>query len=410
MSKTKPSAEKYSHLLKSTVFDKQLYAYMIHYLYKSGFVSVGISLAVLSGFYFLLKDIPNLNIVNLRVWGVGLLIVSVIRLVNVIDYFKSPLVREQTANRELYFTVTSFLHGACWLYFLMFVLTQTIANYHHFYLMIILISGMIAGSINTLAPSKKSFFLFTTPLIVGLIYNFIFVQQLVYMALVLSMLFLFLIGLYINSHVILKENVTARLLNEIMLKELERNNSTLVGEIIEKSKQAHLHWEMAHKDSLTGLGNRRALDVQLTMLQNKIGHSNKNALIFLDVDEFKMINDTLGHDIGDKVLVEIGQRLKNNVKQNDLVVRQGGDEFIILLREIKDKAILDTILNRLLQKLNTQYQVEQFTFDLSVSMGVYWFDLLDKENIEDIIKKADQALYKTKELGKKGYQVYDQHN
>lgn len=410
MSKSKHSAEKYAHLLKSDVFDQQLYSYLIHYLYKSGFMSVGITLTVLLSFYLLLADQPGLNVLNFKLWCSSVLIVSAIRLINTIDYFRTPLIREQSKTRELYFSVTSFLHGVCWLYFLFFVLNGSLIDYNHYYLIIIILSGMLVGSVNTLAPSKMGFFLYAFPMFLGLTYNFMFVQQLMYMSVVLAILFVFLTSLYINSHLILKENLTARLLNEIMLKELEKHNSSLVNEIIEKSKQAHLNWEMAHKDSLTGLDNRRSLEVQLTMLQNKVEHSNKNAMLFIDLDDFKVINDTLGHDVGDKVLVEMSNRLKHNVKQHDLVVRQGGDEFIVLLKGVKHIEHLNNILSRLSRKLNETYVIESFTFNITVSIGVYWFDLFDKESIEAITKKADKALYRVKETGKQSYLIYNEED
>lgn len=406
MSKKIRSSEKYSHLLRTDVFDNQLYTCLIHYLYKSGFISVGISLIILCGLYFLLINQIGLSVLNFKLWCSAVLIISAIRLINTIDYFRSPMIREQVHNRELYFAVTSFLHGVSWLYFLMFVLnSRSILPIHEYYMLIIVISSLVAGGINTLAASTKSFFLFTVPVVLGITYNFLFIQQTMYMSFVMSVLFIFLIAVYFNNSVILKENVTARLLNEIMLKELERHNSSLVSEIIEKSKQAHLNWEMAHKDSLTGLDNRRSLEMQITMLSKKMDQISNNALVFIDLDDFKKVNDTLGHNIGDQLLIEVGKRLKSNVKQHDLVVRQGGDEFIILLSNVKTQQTAEIIVKRLLAKIAELYMIESFTVNITASIGVYLFDAQQHESLEELINQADKALYAVKQEHKNNYYI-----
>jgi len=149
---------------------------------------------------------------------------------------------------------------------------------------------------------------------------------------------------------------------------------------------------IVNKDHLTGLYNRRYLHY----LQNELKQSNQSfSVIMIDIDHFKNINDTYGHTIGDDVLIEFSNILKNSVRDDDVVVRYGGEEFIIIMK-IVQKGILFRNAERIRNK------IEKFTFskigNITASFGIAYDDR--DHNINEVIKNADTALYEAKENGR----------
>ena len=173
---------------------------------------------------------------------------------------------------------------------------------------------------------------------------------------------------------------------------------------IDQQKKANLELlKLAQNDGLTGIMNRSAY-VQVVDKLIKERRKQTNALVMMDVDKFKEVNDTLGHDRGDEVLCEVAQTLKSGLREKDLLGRMGGDEFSFCLVDIKDLKTVKPLLERLVIKLNKDLEkgVKQ-----SVSMGVVLFDY-GLSDFLTIYKKADEALYKAKENGRNGYKIYNE--
>jgi diguanylate cyclase (GGDEF)-like protein/PAS domain S-box-containing protein len=162
----------------------------------------------------------------------------------------------------------------------------------------------------------------------------------------------------------------------------------------------------AEHDLLTGLPNRLLLNDRIgqaiAMAQRHLG---KVALLFLDMDGFKHINDSLGHPAGDKLLQSIANRLRDCVRAPDTVSRQGGDEFIVLLQEVKEPEDVAIAAKRLLKSLSETYSMGQRNLHITTSIGVslYPDDGLDAETL---IKNADTAMYQAKENGRQTYQFF----
>jgi diguanylate cyclase (GGDEF)-like protein/PAS domain S-box-containing protein len=162
----------------------------------------------------------------------------------------------------------------------------------------------------------------------------------------------------------------------------------------------------AEHDLLTGLPNRLLLNDRvgqaIAMAQRHLG---KVAVLFLDMDGFKHINDSLGHPAGDKLLQSIANRLKDCVRAPDTVSRQGGDEFVVLLQEVKDPEDVAIAAKRLLKSLAETYSMGQRDLHITASIGVslYPDDGLDAETL---IKNADTAMYQAKENGRQTYQFF----
>jgi diguanylate cyclase (GGDEF)-like protein len=167
-------------------------------------------------------------------------------------------------------------------------------------------------------------------------------------------------------------------------------------------KLAHL----AHHDSLTGLPNRLYLQSRLPRaLARSTRTETQLALLYIDIDNFKNINDSRGHGSGDALLRLIAQRLRNCVTERDLVIRMGGDEFVVVATGVRDRAGIEAIGQRLMAALAAPFEIDGATFTLTVSVGasVYPDDGLD---LEVLLKHADIALYQAKDHGRNNLQFF----
>jgi diguanylate cyclase (GGDEF)-like protein/PAS domain S-box-containing protein len=162
----------------------------------------------------------------------------------------------------------------------------------------------------------------------------------------------------------------------------------------------------AQHDFLTGLPNRMLLNDRVNQAINLASrHKKKVAVLFLDVDGFKHINDSLGHRIGDRLLQAIAKRLVDCVRGSDTVSRQGGDEFVILLLEVEQPEGAAHTARRMLHAMSEAHSIDQHDLHVSISIGVsvYPDDGLDAETL---IKNADTAMYQAKENGRQSYQFF----
>ena len=163
---------------------------------------------------------------------------------------------------------------------------------------------------------------------------------------------------------------------------------------------------LAHFDPLTGLANRlRLRDESERMLNNARRHKDSLAVLFLDLDHFKYINDSLGHDAGDQLLTTIAARLKAAVRDTDLVARLGGDEFVILIGDIAQPGDIGVIAQKILAKLCQPWSYNDQNFSISTSIGISIFPE-DGANIRTLFSHADSALYDAKAEGRNKAQFY----
>lgn len=161
-------------------------------------------------------------------------------------------------------------------------------------------------------------------------------------------------------------------------------------------------------DSLTGLPNRVLFMERLSHALS-LGKRRRNysfAVLFLDLDRFKLINDSLGHTVGDQLLVAIARRLEKHLRVGDTVARLGGDEFTILLEDIKDVSITTNIADRLQEELTMPFYVDGHEVFTSASIGIA-SSTIGYECAEDLLRDADIAMYRAKALGKARYEVFD---
>ncbi|WP_420474219.1 diguanylate cyclase domain-containing protein [Noviherbaspirillum sp. ST9] len=180
----------------------------------------------------------------------------------------------------------------------------------------------------------------------------------------------------------------------------------LAGIAIESRASEEKIRHLAHYDGLTSLPNRFLFKEYLDLaLRTARRHGNKFAVLFLDLDKFKEINDTLGHDAGDIVLCEIASRLRACLRHTDKIARMGGDEFYVLIEELDDARYAADVAHKLLEAASRPVIIGGKECQLSVSIGIAIYPD-DGSDGPTLLKNADKAMYKAKDLGKNGFQTY----
>lgn len=207
-----------------------------------------------------------------------------------------------------------------------------------------------------------------------------------------------------------------RFLVEISLAKMQVLNEDLttlaITDVTARHEAEEKIWHQAHYDALTGLPNRlfaiNSLDNTLRLAKR---NKQKVAVLFIDLDDFKKINDTLGHATGDDLLIEASKRLKSQVRESDIVGRLGGDEFVVILTELTRKESIERILEQLVKLFREPIQINGKGLITTLSVGVAMYPD-DATDIHGLLRKADVAMYHAKKKGRNGYALYqgDMHH
>lgn len=178
------------------------------------------------------------------------------------------------------------------------------------------------------------------------------------------------------------------------------------SDITERNRTQEIIRKQANYDYLTGLPNRVLFQDRL---EYSLRHAHRSglslALLFLDVDRFKEINDTLGHSAGDELLKELARRLQSCVRDSDTVARPGGDEFIVILNELDEPSSVDRVANLMLEQLAQPVFLNGEQVYVTASIGIAFYPT-DTTNMEDLIKSADQAMYVSKRQGRNRFTFF----
>ncbi len=197
---------------------------------------------------------------------------------------------------------------------------------------------------------------------------------------------------YIN-----KERINKKYLLDKICSAIEKFNTTE-----RKEKEICLLKNRAYYDQLTQLPNRLLLFDRIKQEIKKYRREkNSFGLMFVDIDGFKNINDSFGHEIGDELLIEISRRIENIIRITDTVSRLGGDEFVILLPDMSDKALLAKLANMIIEVISDINSISSSPINISASIGISIFD--EEDSVNSIINRADKAMYEVKKKGKSGY-------
>ncbi|MBF0473559.1 MAG: GGDEF domain-containing protein [Nitrospirae bacterium] len=177
---------------------------------------------------------------------------------------------------------------------------------------------------------------------------------------------------------------------------------------ITERKEAEQRLEyLAHFDILTSLPNRTLFFDRLDQLHAQAKRTKQSfALLFIDLDRFKYVNDTFGHHIGDMLLKETASRFNSCVRESDTVARMGGDEFTVILSNIKNREDVEIVASKIVQSIMNPYKLDSYDCSVSASIGISIFPT-DSYDIDMLVKMADVAMYHAKESGRNNYQFYD---
>jgi diguanylate cyclase (GGDEF)-like protein/PAS domain S-box-containing protein len=177
-------------------------------------------------------------------------------------------------------------------------------------------------------------------------------------------------------------------------------------DITERQKYQETIWHQAFHDTLTGLSNRMLFKDRLS---HALAHAKRNkqmlAVIFLDLDRFKLINDTLGHEIGDQLLKSVALRLKKCMREDDTIARLGGDEFTLLMPEIDKSESAAKVAQKIIEEILQPFHIGDHELYISTSIGIALYPS-DGEDADTLLKNADTAMYLAKERGRNNYQFY----
>jgi len=186
-----------------------------------------------------------------------------------------------------------------------------------------------------------------------------------------------------------------------------------VRDITEAVRARNVLQHMAMHDGLTGLGNRRSFEMQLmgALPRARRGETG-GAVLYFDLDGFKSVNDTFGHDLGDSVLRQVGKRLKSFIRETDFVARIGGDEFCLIMEGAAGREAIAKVAEKLIATLTEPCEADGHTVTLGVSVGIAPFDGdeaggRDDDYVHVLISHADQAMYEAKKAGGNGYRFFD---
>lgn len=182
----------------------------------------------------------------------------------------------------------------------------------------------------------------------------------------------------------------------------------LFSDITEKKQQERQLRNIAHFDALTALPNRILLAdrLQHSMYQT-LRRKQRLAVIYIDIDGFKAVNDTWGHDTGDRLLVKVANNMRDSLRKSDTIARIGGDEFVAIFSDLPSDISHEIYLNRLLQAAEKPVMVEQLELQVSASMGVTFYPQESDIDADQLLRQADQAMYKAKLAGKAQFEIFD---
>jgi diguanylate cyclase (GGDEF)-like protein/PAS domain S-box-containing protein len=199
------------------------------------------------------------------------------------------------------------------------------------------------------------------------------------------------------------------LLNRVLIRDADDAPLYFISQIqnidLQKKAEKELR-HIAYHDTLTQLDNRKMLEIKFHQV---LGYAQRNhhslAVLFLDLDYFKQVNDSMGHDVGDLLLKAIALRLQYLRRKTDIVVRLSGDEFVLVLTEVIDENEIRNIIDNLQKTISEDIPIKDDVINITSSIGVSFYPR-DGDSLHDLLKKADIALYRVKKSGRSGFQFY----
>jgi diguanylate cyclase (GGDEF)-like protein len=312
-----------------------------------------------------------------------------------------------------------------------------LADFELRYFIMLVHLGLIAAAIITLSVWMSAYLAFSLPQLVTLISIFFF-NNTIAVALITIIFSVFILATakkfnkkYKEGQLLIAENeqLIADMEKQIVNKdrvqielenqqerletmvaartsELETINANLKKEMIIREKIEEELEHLAYYDELTGLPNHTLL---IEILRKSLIQAKRNesllSVVFIDLDRFKNINDSHGHHIGDELLKDVAKRLKDVLRDSDTITRNGSDEFVIIIENMKDVREPFVVANKVIKTLNQKFHIEGHDIHIGASVGISLYPL-DGDNALDLIKMSDTAMYEAKKIGRNNFQFY----
>jgi diguanylate cyclase (GGDEF)-like protein len=318
---------------------------------------------------------PEVGQGRVLAWFVAMVGVSMMRLAEARAFTHVAPAQEQIGVWRNRFLAGAFASGALW--GTAGVLLFPEQSLPHQVFVSFVIAGMVAGAVATLSPIMPAFLLFAVPALLPLPLQFLLRDGPLHFPMSFMAVLFGLAMITVARHV----NTTLR----------------------ESLRVSQRNIELAHFDALTGLPNRLMF---AQTLEQRVQHSVRSgrplALLFVDVDRFKNVNDALGHDAGDRLLREAAQRMQRCLRASDIVARFGGDEFTVVVEDLPDQAYAQRVAEKLMKALGEPMLIEGREFHVTASIGIATCPK-DASDARTLQKNADIAMFRAKARGRNGF-------
>jgi diguanylate cyclase (GGDEF)-like protein len=254
-------------------------------------------------------------------------------------------------------------------------------------LIILILAGITAGAVPLLCAVLASSIAFLLPALLPLLISLLLSNNHAYMFFDIAAVAYttYLIALSINSHRMIESSIKLKFENDILLKNLIKTKINLE--------------HTATHDPLTNMANRNLFALSFSeAIKRAERHGSLIGLLYLDIDNFKNVNDLYGHDIGDKLLLNTVERLKNILRETDLISRLGGDEFTVLLEDVKHAESIIDIARKICQAFTIPMKINEYEINVTVSIGISIYPS-DEKIPDKLLSMADKAMYYAKKQG-----------
>lgn len=370
--------------------------------------SIFSTLAVSSFIFYIVYENVQANLAN--IWLSSIFILSAFRLWHVYKIRKSSQL--SLIDKEGYLLFGIFLSGIVFGSSLLFIFPPN--EFSLQVLIFFLLSSMIAGSVPLYSMHIIAFVAFSFPLVLAFLYRALMLSELTFVLSIIGIVYyaiMLVTTVRVNKSLI--KSLRTQYLNKDLAQnlteakeELESSNNELQVENSARKETEKRLYCLANYDPLTGLSNRHMfkehLKKAITTAKNE---HTRMAVLFLDLDNFKIINDTLGHAMGDKLLISASSRLKSLLNEKSSISRLGGDEFVIIINEVAHNLEITLLCDRIIKLLEEPFIFDEQEMFIGTSIGVSVYPD-DTDCSDTLLSYADTAMYRAKEKGKNNYQFF----
>ncbi len=386
-----------------------MFAERVQILYRLSKPTALLTLGVVLSLYAVLWKSLDTTIQSLLV---AVVLITVGRVLLTKSYYRVAPPPARAAHWAKLFAVGSTLAGSAW--GLLGLVLSTGHQSVYEVLAILVTVGVASAAVVPLSAFRSIYLGFLLPCLLPLTMGFFLegdaehfslgILMLVYMGAITSSSFLVNRGILDNIKI---KYENANLAEELSLKrKVEAINHELKTEIGERQRAEERIWHLAYHDTLTGLPNRMLLQDRLSRaLTHAQRRQGKIGILFIDLDRFKTVNDSLGHGMGDRLLQAVAERLLTTVRTGDTVARRGGDEFVLVLPEIADVGGAVQVADHILKSLSSPFKLDKQVLYATPSIGISIYPE-DGEDVDTLLKHADIAMYAAKEAGRARHQRF----